>query len=505
MNNNDFEVRFTDNIYATRQDVAKALNTQLIDSIWRNILEYRSKFCAVISLRNITKTPFRITYTPTIVSKINSVERKLSTAMVNYSSFSGNAREKFALKHKIYEDIIISLSKLYNVELSTEVIDSIINLDNKNYSILEQPIYRYFAALRQVEEHFADPINDDFYARLYSILTDNNNLTILFREKDPESATRMLINHDYTYGAPHTLVEPMCDNMTDFLVNSEQSFVVKAVAGMFFINLVKPFDEFNQEMSVLVFKSVISHGGINDVGALFPFESIVSIEQNELKRMIIESQKTNDFTYVLSYVLDKMLLNIDSLLDNIENYKIYSAKNEFRRDEQIEINEEKKAQPINNTSIPQNFDTTIDKKENIRENDSIQNVEVKKEIIAPKPTPAPIKESIIVDTKRQENKNLENEPVRFAIPKEALQLNETDANRYEEFLLESEPTMKKGQAHFFARHCTIGKYYTIQQYKRSIGVVYETARTSMENLVKLGYYKKEQIKNKFVYTPMEKK
>ena len=40
------------------------------------------------------------------------------------------------------------------------------------------------------------------------------------------------------------------------------------------------------------------------------------------------------------------------------------------------------------------------------------------------------------------------------------------------------------------------------EYKREQNVVYETARTSMDNLANLGFYKKEQIRNKFVYTPV---
>ena len=71
-------------------------------------------------------------------------------------------------------------------------------------------------------------------------------------------------------------------------------------------------------------------------------------------------------------------------------------------------------------------------------------------------------------------------------------------------LLEQDPFLKKGQAHFYVRHCTMGKYYTIQQYKKCEGCVYETARTSMDNLAKLGYYRREQVKNKFVYTPISK-
>jgi hypothetical protein len=81
-------------------------------------------------------------------------------------------------------------------------------------------------------------------------------------------------------------------------------------------------------------------------------------------------------------------------------------------------------------------------------------------------------------------------------------IDEKEAYRLEKHLLELDPLLKKGQAKFYARHCTLGKKYTIQQYKKYNGCAYETARTSMDHLAELGYYRKEQVKNKFVYAPI---
>ena len=84
-------------------------------------------------------------------------------------------------------------------------------------------------------------------------------------------------------------------------------------------------------------------------------------------------------------------------------------------------------------------------------------------------------------------------------------LDEKEACRLEQHLLELDPSLKKGEAKFYARHCTLGKKYTIAQYKKAIGCVYETARTSMDHLAELGYYRKEQLKNKYVYSPIPRK
>ena len=47
-------------------------------------------------------------------------------------------------------------------------------------------------------------------------------------------------------------------------------------------------------------------------------------------------------------------------------------------------------------------------------------------------------------------------------------------------------------------------FNTVDQYKKCVGCAYETARSSMNNLVLLGYYKKEILKKKFVYIPVKR-
>ncbi len=85
----------------------------------------------------------------------------------------------------------------------------------------------------------------------------------------------------------------------------------------------------------------------------------------------------------------------------------------------------------------------------------------------------------------------------FPKTKNAVEIEETARN-----LRQVYPYLKKKQAHFYAGHCTIGLHYTIEQFKRCEDTVYETARTSRENLAQRGFYKKELLGKKFVYTPI---
>lgn len=70
-----------------------------------------------------------------------------------------------------------------------------------------------------------------------------------------------------------------------------------------------------------------------------------------------------------------------------------------------------------------------------------------------------------------------------------------------ESLMESHPVLRKTQAHFWLTHQSIGKFYTVAQFKAEEGTAYETARTSMELLASLGFYAKGKVGKKFTYTP----
>ena len=127
-----------------------------------------------------------------------------------------------------------------------------------------------------------------------------------------------------------------------------------------------------------------------------------------------------------------------------------------------------------------------------------------------KPAPAPKKEEkpVVVNKKEEpqveEIEEIKELPQGLAINALSPELDEKDAKRLEVNLLELDVRLKKGEAKFYARHCTLGRYYTIEQYKKLNRCVYETARTSMEHLVELGYYKKAKAGKKFVYTPIKR-
>lgn len=83
-------------------------------------------------------------------------------------------------------------------------------------------------------------------------------------------------------------------------------------------------------------------------------------------------------------------------------------------------------------------------------------------------------------------------------------LSNLSDDEYAQRLLVLIPMIRKDQAYFYAHHRTEGCFYTIGQYKEYADCAYETARTSMDFLVSCGFYRKELLKNKYVYTPVAK-
>lgn len=94
------------------------------------------------------------------------------------------------------------------------------------------------------------------------------------------------------------------------------------------------------------------------------------------------------------------------------------------------------------------------------------------------------------------------ESLSFALPVFPTAKQEDEIEQTAKKLREVYPQLKKKEAHFYAGHCTIGLNYTIEQFKKEEKTVYETARTSMDDLAKRGFYRKNKVQKKFVYTPI---
>jgi hypothetical protein len=208
-------------------------------------------------------------------------------------------------------------------------------------------------------------------------------------------------------------------------------------------------------MAILMAKYCLSHFDNEEIASFIPLEELLHEDYSiYLRKMSLESEMKLDFTYIVKTLVEYL----PSMLDDIDEPLSY-------------------------------FDSKIMYKE-LHQEDTLNEV---KEVKVTTSTPK-------VEVNKEEVTTINFER-KVSLPTMPVGLDESDANMVAQHLLELYPTLKKGQAEFYSKHCTLGKYYTIGMYKKENDCAYETARTSMDNLANLGFYKKENIRNKFVYTP----
>lgn len=522
MATSELAIRFTENKYATRSEVSKELKMSLIDNIWSNILSYRSTFNHYLTIRSIEKNQLILCQCPSISAMCNGTDMKLIRLMREYSKLSVSTGDLAYFEDQCLILSLKALAKEYDLDVTDAYLRSLIHGELREITRENRILFNYLSTLRYVKASYANPIDVDFLASLYSKITGIEELTSFYRQtEDRNHDNRVIIDRVYTC-APVRLIEDMMTSLFSFIFNSTINAASKAAIAYYYIVYIRPFDSFSDELALLIAKAILAHNDLGEIGALLPLESLLSQNQEEIAKIFVEVQKTSDTTYFVNYMLKFIENKCDDLLDVIANAKATTMRNDFYRVEperqamvpppettysQPVVEEKPYVQPAPQPAMPQqpvHYEQT-----------DLFNQPVEEVKPAPQPAPQPqpeVRPAPVEEPKPVAQQQPAPQPVVINQPTEQIAvayvppvLDEKQASRLEQHLLELDPSLRKHEAHFYARHCTLGKNYTIAQYKKSIGCVYETARTSMDHLVELGYYRKEMVKNKNVYSPIARK
>lgn len=480
MANNNLGIRFSEDNYASKNDVARELRTNLIDSIWKDIIKYRTQYQYNLTVTDVSKNFYYITKTSNIVRKNNELTTKFARLLAKTSAWSEDSIEKYRVTLKMRKEELSAVAKHLRIIINDVAISNIINKEpvDREYA----PISNYYDALMYFESHSLDEINEDTLASYYAILNGGYELLSFYRENEYNFGTqRAIINKEYN-GVPVSMIESKMNELLTFINESSESTPIKIATVLYMMDYIKPFEKYNELMAILIIKLMLAKSEVDAVASIIPLEQLLFDENMRLISMMKETQKYKDVTYVNNLVTDLVSKEVQLVLDAIQVSEVDEAREAYYDKEAIE--EEIKEEVVT---------PKVEEVKPIK-------VEPKVEIIKEKPvevTPPKRKEAkeLVVDTANAPKINYIN------IVKPT---DEKSLNILEEDLLESDPLLRPAQAHFYVRHCTMGKFYTIQQFKKAEGCVYETARTSMDNLAKRGYYKREQVKNKFVYTPIKR-
>ena len=491
MAGNDIAMRFTEEKYATKNEVARELKITSVDTFWANILAYRSNFYHYLTVKSIEKKMFLLCGCPAINSLVNNVEMKMIRVNREYGMLPPQSKSYRYLNQTFNKKILYILNEAEQLQVGEDFINNVLHDEVVSAIPNNMLLVNYLNALNYIKKAYVNAIDEDFLANLYAKLLGTEELVEFYRSNDDHNPeNRVLIDRIYT-SAPYNLIDSMMNSLFTFIQTSTLSASLKAIVVYFYVNYVKPFNKYSEEVAVLLAKAVLAHEAFGETVVDLPIEQLLLLSSEEVARIYVEVQKTTDVTYFVNYAFKHLNQYAESFLDEIAQGKVQELKADFyqtddAKEEEIEVEEEE--------VVPTKVET-VDLFEEAQE-EPVQEEQ--------KTEPQPVVETPTIEQPKKKTVKVTYVQEELAVAYIPVALDEKQAVLLEQDLLERDPELKKGEAKFYARHCTKGKKYTIAQYKKSLRCAYETARTSMDHLAELLYYRKEKVKNKYVYIPVEK-
>lgn len=413
--------KYTDLVYATKDDVKAILNRENVDAEWQRVLSYRQAFSLETELRDRDFHPCVLTLTPTILSQCYGLEERLFQDLRLYHGL--RRKDGFRLKRKVFALKALSrhcMDKMPNdatlekiARLEVETLPSSFFLLGSYSRLWEQEDLAFDEAL---------------FPRLNALLQGDSTLEAAILRKD---VVKDVLNP--LLPCPAEGISEQLSFLFLFLRQQEVPLLSRAVLAVYFFLSERPFEYVNEETAALACKFFLLASGLDQVGFALDFESVLFSHSETFFRRLKETERTLDLTYALTSILPYLAKDEEKIRQLLE---------ECRKEEA----EQDAATPTEEASLPS------------------------------------VEELALPNFGRREDGRI--------VEERAKRLRETY------------PSLKKREAHFYAGHCRIGAFYTIEDFVTSEMSVYETGRQGMEGLAKKGFYRKERQGKKFVYTPI---
>lgn len=469
----DVGVRFSEETYATKDEVKAAYNMTMIDHLWEKVVLYRKNYSHLLCLKNADNNPFTLVLTRAIQSQLGIAERRLSKVLCRYNSLGTELR--LTVRRSLLAGFLKKIAESYEIEITDEMLTHLISRDLSAFPASYTPLYDYLSAYEYFFEHHFDPFDYRVLVHINKRLAgekeiDRLNLEPSFRQEEIETPHYFQVNYIYK-AAPIGELPHLVEDLCEFAVDDSLSPIARAVLATFYIDYIKPFDFYNESTASLFAKLILARADYEEAGFFLSLEALSFAASEPLKAVKAECQKTLDLTYYLDSFLAFLNSDIDEVLALIEQAESRLIAAEQLSGVQLEAVPETSSRPSAAVMPPS----------------SAADSEVKNSVV---------NENLIAEFQGKRE---------VALPVFPAGVDDQAVAAIVENLLEVYPYLKKTQAHFYATHCTIGKHYTIAQFRKQEGVAYETARTSMDFLADQGFYAKSQVRNKFVYTPVPRR
>lgn len=518
MSEQNFASRYTDSDYLSKRQLKSIMRIASVDGFWKEIEDYRAaSSLSLAPFCTINNRPFRLTLTQETKRRIDEAYSRLEQFTMRLNENQGS-RFEIAARKLLFQ----SCSALMEAE-GLHFNDVAIKAMAANMYVGDEPgsevLRNYIGAVRDLSDRDASQfaLDTDELAFYYQTMLGGVELVSFYRTTDSDTLRMGGLGYIYDDGAPAAEIEGLVDKMYEGLIPAAVSPFAKAVLAAFYFDAIKPFDRHVKEVGVLLGLSILAKSGLGPSAFYLPLAEM--LRNTGAKRYGLassESQKTGDATYVVLYAAEVITKAVNGILREFDKLTPTSLVYEFNRLDENEVKQaqergvyqeprqdyrqkEEEAAPIEETKIQEPaYEPLFEPIEELEPEPKAEVPTPMIEVEEPKPVTKPA----------AKHRPYEEVPSEAAIDRKSLAsaqeaLNEKEAKEYAKYLIETNPELSKGQAKFYSTHCTMGRYYVIQQYKKYCRCAYETARTSMDKLAELGFYKKMSYKNKFVYTPIK--
>ena len=274
MAGNDYAMRFTEDKYATKLEVGRELKVSSVDPFWSNILSYRSNFYHYLSIRTIEKNMLLFCGCPAINSLVNNLEAKLLRVNRECMMLAPNSKQFKNVDFAFKKEVLNILNEFEQLHVGDDFIDSVMRNEVVSAIPTNMVLVNYVNALNYIKRAYVNAIDEDFLAELYAKLLGTEELVTFYRtneDRNPEN--RVLIDRVYT-SAPVNLIGTMMNSLFTFINSSTLPTSLKAIITFFYINFVKPFANYSEEMAILMAKAVLAHEAFGDTIVMLPLEKL---------------------------------------------------------------------------------------------------------------------------------------------------------------------------------------------------------------------------------------
>ncbi|MFA6739132.1 MAG: IMCp domain-containing protein [Bacilli bacterium] len=541
MNQSDFARKFTDIEYLSKKEISARLGVGTGESVWKLVDDYRERYRFALDLKKFDRLPFSIVLTPSIMALSNTAERLMfQYAMLfeNHRIFQSFADDKTLEKYRnelSAEDLLV-MARTIDLSLDDRDIRNLLSDDNNQFK--DTVLYGFYQCRRELGTDNHYKINNEFIRYIWSRLnrTSFDPSLSFYRMNEVKSKN----GFEEFIGAPVNRISEYINMLVEF-VESEYElspFINAAIAYSFFIYTL-PFERYSEYAAILIYEKMLADSGYGECAHYLSLAQFLTQRDDDLQKAMYETRKTGDLTYMIVFLNQlvagaiqwrmKTLYKVGLPHPNENNIQVIEKIVEVPVEKIVEVPVEKEVikeievikevevirevpvekivyrdvQPAksDDSSAPNRVETSQEDQKIITAPKGfhfMQDPFARATSLMPQPKESSSNESQILPT-RPSPVILEEQTLITDVQLDAL--NDLDSDEYAKHLMELNPLIRDHQARFYATHRTKGRYYTIGQFKEFANCAYETARTSMDFLTTLGLYRKEQLKNKFVYTP----